>query len=136
MSRRVETKFAGTRSKAYRKTMTFQQKVFSLSVALVLLVAIIDMVRRRKLGEELSIIWLLAGVSIILLAVWEYLLLWLCRLLGINAPVSLAFFMGIIYLLAMNLQLSIKISTINKQIKSIAQKLALLEWKIKNKDQH
>ena len=114
--------------------MTFQQKVFSSSVALVLLVAIIDMVRRRKLGEELSIIWLLAGISIISLAVWEQLLLWLCRLLGIQTPVLLAFFMGIVYLLAMNLQLSIKISAINNQIKSIAQKVALLEWEIKNKN--
>ena len=115
--------------------MTLQQKIFSILIALIIFIVILDMVRRKKLREELSFIWLLAGLTILLLSLWERLLLFCSNIMGIKSPVSFVFFMGIVYLILMNLQLSMKISVLSDHVKKMAQKIAILELETKGKEE-
>lgn len=106
--------------------MLLRQKVFATVVGIGLLVLIFELVRRRKLREEYSWLWMLTGLVILILAVWHDLLVFLTRFIGAALPASTVFFLGVFFLVLINLYLSVKISKLTNQVKNLAQRLALL----------
>ena len=107
--------------------MTVQQKIFALIIGAGLFLVIIELVRRRKLAEEYSFIWLLTGFGIIVLILWYDLLEWLTHLIGAKTPTTTLFIFGFVFLLLINLYFSIKITKLASQVKDLAQKLAISE---------
>jgi len=87
-------------------------------------------VRRKKLREEYSWLWMLTGVAIFILAIWYDLLIFITHFVGAVLPTSTLFFFGIFFLVLINLYFSVKVSTLSNQIKELAQKQALLESRI------
>jgi hypothetical protein len=107
--------------------MTLRQQVFALVGAMGLLVFIVEMVRRRRLREEYSWLWILTGVAVLVLSVWFHLLEWLTHLIGAVVPVSTLFVFGILFLVVVNIHFSVKISTLTNQVKNQAQRLAIVD---------
>lgn len=107
--------------------MTPRQQIFALVASAALLVFIVEMVRRRRLREEYSWLWLFTGVAILVLSAWFGLLEWLTNLIGAVVPVSTLFVFGILFLVVTNIYYSIKISTLTNQLKNQAQRLAILD---------
>jgi hypothetical protein len=107
--------------------MLLRQKVFTILLSLGLIILIFELVRRRKLREEYSWLWMMAGVVIFILAVWHGLLKWMTRLIGATLLTSTIFFFGFFFLILINLYFSVKISTLTNQIKKLTQKQAILE---------
>ena len=107
-----------------------RQRIFAIFVALVLMLLIVELVRRRKLGEEYAWLWLLVGAVIIVLAISQNLLVFVTRLVGAVIPTSTAFFLGLIFLLLLSVHYSVKISHLVNQIKNLAQDVAILETEI------
>jgi hypothetical protein len=103
-----------------------RQQVFFLSLALVLLLVIIELVRRRRLRVEYSWLWLASGVSIIGLILRYDLLIWLTELVGAAIPTSTLFFLCILYLALLSLNYSVRLTALTRQVKELAQELALL----------
>lgn len=112
------------------RTMFERQRIFAILVALVLMLLIVELVRRRKLREEYAWLWLLVGMVIIALAISQNLLVFVTRLLGAVIPTSTAFFLGLIFLLLLSVHYSVKISHLVDQIKNLAQSLAILQAEI------
>lgn len=110
--------------------MDLRQKIVSFIAAMIIFVVIVELVRRKKLMEEFSWIWLLAGVTIVIVAIWEDLLSMITRITGIVAPTSVVFFFGIFFLILINLQVSIKLSKNRDEIKNIVQKISLYEHEL------
>jgi len=113
--------------------MTLHQKVFALLLGIGILALILEMVRRRRLGEEYSFLWLLIGAGIIVLVLWQGLLERVTRLIGAVAPTTTIFIFGIVILVLINLHFSVKISKLSKQVKDLTQQIALLRTD-KNED--
>ena len=111
--------------------MTLRQQIFALVLSIGLLVFIVEMVRRRKLREEYSWLWIITAVAIMVLATWFDLLEWLTRLIGAVVPASTLFMFGIFFLLIINIYFSMKISTLTTQVKNLAQKLAIMDSYLK-----
>lgn len=107
--------------------MSPRQQIFALVASVALLVFIVEMVRRRRLREEYSWLWIVTGVAIFVLAVWYGLLEWLTGLIGAVVPASTLFVFGILFLVAINIYYSIKLSTLTTQVKNQAQRLAILD---------
>lgn len=108
--------------------MNFQQKIISISISFLIFIVIIELIRKKKIMEELTWIWLFAGLMIVVVSVWENLLEIISRLTGIVTPTSIVFFFGIIFLILINLQISIKLSKNAEQIKNLVQELALEKY--------
>jgi len=106
--------------------MPFRQEVFATVVGIGLLVLIFELVRRKKLREEYCWLWMLTGLAILILAVWDDLLLFITRLIGAALPASAIFFFGVFFLVLINLCFSMKISKLTDQIRKLTQRLALL----------
>jgi hypothetical protein len=106
--------------------MILQQKMFAIISSLSILITIIYLVKKGKLREEYSWLWLLTGFVILLLVLW-YDLMMLTEFIGAVVPTTTLFIFGIIFLMLIALHSAIKISLLNDQIKNLAQKISLLE---------
>lgn len=107
--------------------MSLRLKVFSIIISVAIMAGIVELVRRGKLKEEYSLLWLITGFVLFLVALYYPLLLWLTRLIGVVTPINTLFFFGFIFVLLLCLHYSLRISQLTHQIRVLAQKLALLE---------
>ena len=110
--------------------MPLRQKFMAILSAVVLMVLIFELVRRRKLREEYSWLWMLTGVTIFILAIWHDLLISITRLIGAVLPTSTIFFFGLFFLILINIYFSVKLSKLSDQVKELTQKLAILDEKV------
>ena len=110
--------------------MPLRQKMLAILLSVGLIILIFELVRRRKLREEYSWLWMLTGVVIFVLATWHGLLLFISRLLGIALPASTIFLFGGFFLILINLYFSVKISTLTTQVKELVQRQAILDSRI------
>jgi len=103
-----------------------RQKVFFLAVAVVLLLTIVDLVRRRRMRVEYSWLWIAAGASIIALILQYDLLIHLTALIGTAVTTSTLFFLCILFLAVLSLSYSVQLSRLSWEVKELAQEVALL----------
>ncbi len=106
--------------------MLFRQKIFAIVACIFIMVVVVDLVRRKKLREEYSWLWLLTGATITLLVVWYDLLVLITRLIGAVLPTTTLFIFGLLFLMLISLHYSIQISKLTYQLKEMAQELTLL----------
>ncbi len=112
------------------QSVTATTRVVAFVAGLSLFVAVLEAVRRRKLREEFTPVWITAAVAILLLSVSFDLLIWLTNLIGAWTPSSTVFFFGLAFLTAISLGYAIRISTLSNQVKVLAQELALLRARL------
>ncbi|GAB4486941.1 MAG: hypothetical protein OHK006_15400 [Thermodesulfovibrionales bacterium] len=106
--------------------MTLKLKILAVLIGITFFVFIIELVRKRRLREEYSWLWLLTGFSIAVLSLWYDLLVYIGGLLGGVLPSALLFFFGLLFLLLICLYQSITISRMSDQVKVLAQEVAIL----------
>lgn len=92
-----------------------------------LLLYILEMVRRRRLREEYSILWLAGGVIMLLFSLKRDWLEWVSDAAGIFYPPSFLFLIGMLFILLILIHFSITISKLYQMNKKMAQDLALLK---------
>ena len=110
--------------------MPIRNKVVALVVGLWMLLLIIELVRRRKLREEYSWLWLMTGSGILLLTLWFDLLIWITHLVGAVSPSSTIFLFAFLFLIFISLHFSVAISKLTDRNKELAQRYALLELEV------
>jgi len=110
--------------------MPIRNKVVALVVGLWMLLLIVELVRRRKLREEYSWLWLMTGSVILLLTLWFDLLKWITQLVGAVSPSSTIFLFAFLFLVFISLHFSVVISKLTDRNKELAQRHALLELEV------
>src|SRR3954469_16738834 len=108
------------------------QTVSIIAASLVLL-AIFELVRRRRLMERYAILWLASGLVLLGLAIWRNGLEKIANGLGVAYPPNALFLIAFGFVLVLLLHFSIAVSRLSDQTKVLAQKLALLEERITNR---
>jgi len=101
--------------------------IIAVLASAILLLYILEMVRRRKLQEEYSILWLAGGVIMLVFSLKKDWLKWASDAAGIYYPPSFLFLIGILFILLILIHFSITISRLYQMNKKIAQELALLK---------
>jgi hypothetical protein len=107
--------------------MTPRQIIFAGTLSVLVFVTIITLVKKGKLREEFSWLWLLIGVALLMPVFLYDFLLFLTRLSGAVLPTTTLFILSIIFLTSLSLHLAIKISSMSDHVKNLAQKVSLLE---------
>ncbi len=104
-----------------------------LSIALILLV--LRSVRRAHIRVEYSVSWLSAAATLLVLSRLNRLLQWLGQFLGIPDPsLALLFIIGCIFLIVFY-RTSILISDLKDSNISLAQRVAILEFRLRSSDE-
>ena len=101
--------------------MPLQQQIFALIVSAMVFVIVIDMVRKRRLREEYSVLWLLTSVLMFVLIFRYEWLVSLTDLIGAGLPTTTLFLFSIIFLMLLSVQFCIKISQLTEQVKILSQ---------------
>jgi hypothetical protein len=99
----------------------------SLLLSTLLLLVVLELVRRRRLQERYSLLWLATGVSLFVLAAWDSLLNRIADALGIRTPSNALFVVAAGFFLAVLLHFSLAMSRLTEQNSRLAQRLAMLE---------
>jgi len=86
------------------------------------------------MSERNSFLWFFGSVIVLVLSLVPKLLDTLAKFIGISYPPALLFLVSILFLFAVVLNQSIQISVLNDRIKDLAQKLAIDEFRIDNKN--
>jgi hypothetical protein len=94
------------------------------SVALTAIV--LELIRRRKLKDELWVPWLLAAVAPLVMSLWIRPWAALARWLGIVYEPALLLGLGLVLCVTMILYLTVVVSTLMRRNLLLAQEIALL----------
>jgi predicted AlkP superfamily phosphohydrolase/phosphomutase len=108
-----------------------EQRITAIAVSLILLLIIVQLVRKHKLREEHALLWLAAGSSILLLSVFGGLTNFLASVFAVAYAPTLILVAGLFFALVVVLSQSVALSTQSNRVRDLAQNLALLEWQFR-----
>ena len=111
------------------------QRVEVIIVAILICVLIFELVRRKHLMERYAILWLVAGLTLLVLALWKGLLTTLSHAAGIYYPPAALFAVGFLLVLVMLLHFSMTVSRLSGENKMLAQRLALLQQRLEQEEE-
>jgi hypothetical protein len=98
--------------------------------AVVVLGVVLELVRRRRLDEGYSLLWLGAGLLLVVLPLSRSLLDRLAAMFGVAYPPSALFLVGFLAITLILLYFSTVISRLARQNREAAQRLGLLQWRV------
>jgi hypothetical protein len=104
--------------------------IFGLAASVGVLLLVLELVRRRRLKEEYSLLWLATAIAILLLSVSRPLLDTLANLVGIFYPPSALFLVAVVFVLFILLHFSTVLTRLSQESKENAQQIALLRWQL------
>jgi hypothetical protein len=111
--------------KANQVHLTAQTRIVAAVIALAFMAFILDQIRRDRLQERYSVIWLLAGIGMLAGAAFPALLELVANILGVRDTNVALFSIVLLLLLGLALNFSVLMSRQADQITRLAQELAL-----------
>lgn len=110
--------------------MSFATYLLGVISALVTLAVVIEMLRRRRLRERHAVWWLIAGTFALIVGVFPATLTWMSRLIGIEIPLNLVFFVSLAVLFLVCIQHSSELTLLETKTRILAENAALLQIRI------
>ena len=107
--------------------MEVRIQIVAVIATVLLLLGVLDLVRRRRLLERYALLWLFSALVLLCLSIWQGLLETLASVIGIAYPPSALFVIAFGFILLLLLHFSLAVSRLADQSKVLAQRLALLE---------
>ena len=109
--------------------------IFAVIVSVALLFVVFELIRTRRLRERYALLWLATGVVLIILAAWRGGLNTIARWFGVTSyPPAVLFAVGLLFVILVLLHYSTVISRLSDQNTTLAQRLALLESRMGERD--
>ena len=102
-------------------------QIISLLGAFLVMLFIGRLIVRGKLREEYAILWIFCTIILIVFSVWRRGLEQIALTLGVFYPPSLVFLAAIFAILVFLVHLSVVVSRLQNQIKTLSQEIALLK---------
>jgi len=104
-------------------------QILGIAGGAILLIFVLELVRRKKLLEGYALLWILTCVGLIVFSLWEKLWGEIAQVLGIFYAPAVIFLLIFVFLVLIVLDLTIKISKLTEQNKKLIQKIGLSQIK-------
>jgi len=108
--------------------------IFAAIAAILLLLVILELIRSRRLQERYALLWVMTAVVLLIFALWRDGLNVLASTVGIAYPPSALFLLTGVFILVVLLHYSTAISELAERNLMLAQRIALLEQKLKERE--
>lgn len=108
-----------------------QVKTFALMAAALILVYVIELIRREKMTFKYSISWLASCVVVIFFTLQDQYLVTISRWVGFELPSNFIFFLLLLFVIWFSLILTVHINEQNSRAEHLAQSVALLQYQLK-----
>jgi hypothetical protein len=106
-------------------------QLVSIGVSVALLAVVLELVRRRKLTEEYSFIWIVCGVALLLLSVWRRALDRAAAALDVHYPPALLLLALTFFVIVVSLYFSVLVSRQRQQIETLVEEVGLLDAEVR-----
>jgi hypothetical protein len=106
-------------------------QIVAVAVSAALLVLIVELVRRRRLTEEYSFIWIVCAAALLGLSVWRNVLELAAAALGVHYPPAVLLLVLTLFVVIVSLYFSVAVSRHQKQIESLVEEMALLDAEVR-----
>lgn len=106
--------------------MTTKFQVILIVGIVLILLYILNMIRKRKLELKYSLVWLIVMIMLLVIACIPEALTEVAGSLGIYSPVNMIFFLGFVFSLIIIFVLTVTVSRLSERIRRLAQILAML----------
>lgn len=107
--------------------MTDPVQLVAVSFSALLLALVLELVRRRKLTEEHSLIWVLGSLALLGLSVWRNVLHVAARVVGVYYPPALLLLVLTGFVALVSLYFSVVVSRQRQEIERMLEEIALLD---------
>jgi hypothetical protein len=109
---------------------------FVAAVAVLLVLAtIVELIRRHRLQERYALLWIATGLVMLVLAIWRRALHGFSDLIGVAYPPSALFMVAGLFVFVVLLHYSTVLSRLSEQNKTLAQRIALLEERLRDREE-
>ena len=111
--------------------MNISSYLLGILAALLILVVVMEMLRRHQLRERHATWWLFAGVLALISGIFPASLVAAAKLLGVELPVNLVFFVALIILFLVCLQQSSELTSLEAKTRTLVEQSALQDLRIR-----
>ena len=109
--------------------------IVATTVSVLLLLVVFELIRSRRLRERYALLWLATGIILVALSAWRGGLNTIARWFGVRSyPPAVLFAVGLLFVILVLLHDSTVISRLSDQSTTLAQRLALLESRLDERD--
>ncbi|PVU82115.1 DUF2304 domain-containing protein [Cellulomonas sp. WB94] len=108
---------------------------FAVALCVVTVGFIVYLLRTRRIREKYAAIWFLVLAAVVVLGAFPGVLFGLARAVGVETPTNLLFASSFVVLLLVCIQLSMEISRLEEETRTIAEEVALLGRRIEVDEQ-
>ena len=105
------------------------RRLVPMVIALIVVAGTIEMIRRRRLREEYAVLWLVASVALLVLAIWPELVLRMQQLLNVNY-LTIVVLSCFLFLALIVMHFATVITRQADQIRHLAERLALMHRRL------
>lgn len=106
-------------------------QVVAVVVSLGFLLAVLELVRRRRLTEEYSFLWIGFALLLLVLSLWREILHAVARWLGVYYPPAVLLLALLLFVFVASLYFSVVISRQRRQIERLVEDLAILAAEVR-----
>lgn len=100
--------------------------------SVILLIVVLELIRSRRLRERYALLWLVTGVVLLVLSAWRSGLNTIADWVGVTGyPPAVLFAVATLFILLVLLDYSTVISRLSNENTVLAQRLALLEQRLR-----
>ena len=116
--------------------MSVTAYVLGIVAAVLVLVIVVELLRRHHLRERHAIWWFVAGVLALVASVFPGTVTWLAGVVGITLPTNLIFFVSIAILFFVCLQHSSELTRLESKTRTLAEQVAILRLRLDELQTH
>lgn len=102
----------------------------SIIFSIGLLIFIFELIRRKKIREQYSLLWLFFSIIFVVLSIWRKGLDAFARIIGIDYAPSALFLILVIAIFLILIQFSVIISKLTEENKKLSQEIGLLKLEV------
>lgn len=111
--------------------MTWRVRIAVIVILVIGLVAIVNLIRKRSLELKYALAWLFLGAALLLAVIVPGVIDTLSEVLGIYNPMNMVFFLGFLFSIVVIFVLTMSLSNNSNRVRTMAQKIALNEYRAK-----
>jgi hypothetical protein len=112
--------------------VTDRIQIVALTAGVVLLLVVLELVRRRKLTEEYSFLWILSALVLLILSARREMLHAVARWLGVDYPPMILVMALIVMMFVASLCFSVIVSRQRQQIERLIEETAILSAELRD----
>lgn len=114
----------------------FRMQIIAIAGSVILFLFILNLIRRKRIKEEYSLLWVFFGIVFIVLSLWRQGLDYIAMAIGVAYPPTAILLIFLMAMFMILIQFSIIISRLSDANKTLCQEIGLMKMELaKMKDE-